>query len=430
MSKNAATKEKVGTPTNQNIALLQPLKSPMSTPKATASAPPPLEQSSAAAPVSEQGKSKSEFLNRLFYTLLMAYVFLALIAAGAEICIPLVLGILMMMFREVLRINQKERKDRQMPYFRILPWWFLFVTVVVVSAANLRAPLVATFPVLHSVYHSFGLVAFSLYMTGLVAFVLSLKKGMYRYQFHQFTWMAMTLIFIVVQGSLQVTNMLYGMVWFLLPITCVVNNDIWAYGFGKCFGRTKLLSLSPKKTMEGFIGAWFFTTIWGFWFAGFLSRFPSLTCPKEDFINPMTCDVRPLFVSETVALPSIVGLLSGGYLTTISLCPLQIHSFAFSMFASLLAPFGGFFASGLKRAFKLKDFGDLIPGHGGMTDRMDCQIIMGLFTYVYLRSVVFVSDNGGSACPSVEQIVQCAVAMTAGQRAELLQRLQALGSFA
>ena len=44
-------------------------------------------------------------------------------------------------------------------------------------------------------------------------------------------------------------------------------------------------------------------------------------------------------------------------------------------FASLVAPFGGFFASGFKRAFDIKDFGDSIPGHGGMTDRMDCQCV-------------------------------------------------------
>lgn len=43
-----------------------------------------------------------------------------------------------------------------------------------------------------------------------------------------------------------------------------------------------------------------------------------------------------------------------------------------SLFASLIAPFGGFFASGFKRAIKIKDFADVIPGHGGITDRMDC----------------------------------------------------------
>ena len=47
-----------------------------------------------------------------------------------------------------------------------------------------------------------------------------------------------------------------------------------------------------------------------------------------------------------------------------------------SLFASLVAPFGGFFASGLKRAAQVKDFGDVIPGHGGLTDRFDCGMLM------------------------------------------------------
>ena len=53
---------------------------------------------------------------------------------------------------------------------------------------------------------------------------------------------------------------------------------------------------------------------------------------------------------------------------------LQFHAVVLAAFASIIAPFGGFFASGFKRGFKIKDFGDSIPGHGGMTDRMDCQV--------------------------------------------------------
>jgi phosphatidate cytidylyltransferase len=58
------------------------------------------------------------------------------------------------------------------------------------------------------------------------------------------------------------------------------------------------------------------------------------------------------------------------------------------LFASIIAPFGGFFASGFKRAFKIKDFGDSIPGHGGITDRMDCQMVMAVFAYIYHQSFV------------------------------------------
>jgi len=63
---------------------------------------------------------------------------------------------------------------------------------------------------------------------------------------------------------------------------------------------------------------------------------------------------------------------------------LQCHALVLATFASIVAPFGGFFASGFKRAFKIKDFGDSIPGHGGITDRFDCQIMMGMFTCLYL----------------------------------------------
>ena len=79
----------------------------------------------------------------------------------------------------------------------------------------------------------------------------------------------------------------------------------------------------------------------------------------------------------------------------------MLHSLSLSVFASLLAPFGGFFASGFKRAFKVKvhsffvqynlslrekllqDFADVIPGHGGLVDRFDCQLLMALFANVY-----------------------------------------------
>lgn len=63
-------------------------------------------------------------------------------------------------------------------------------------------------------------------------------------------------------------------------------------------------------------------------------------------------------------------------MTTIPYAPYQYHLLFMACFASLVAPFGGFFASGFKRAFNIKDFGHSIPGHGGMTDRMDCQYVI------------------------------------------------------
>lgn len=56
-------------------------------------------------------------------------------------------------------------------------------------------------------------------------------------------------------------------------------------------------------------------------------------------------------------------------------------------------PAGGFFASGFKRAFKMKDFGQTIPGHGGVTDRFDCQMIMAMFAYVYYWNYVASTEH-------------------------------------
>ena len=76
-----------------------------------------------------------------------------------------------------------------------------------------------------------------------------------------------------------------------------------------------------------------------------------------------------------------------------NLSSLEINAMVLGFFAGFIAPFGGFFASGVKRAFKIKDFGDSIPGHGGMTDRMDCQIMMGMFTCVWIHTILNTHDT-------------------------------------
>ena len=65
-----------------------------------------------------------------------------------------------------------------------------------------------------------------------------------------------------------------------------------------------------------------------------------------------------------------------------------------ALFSALIAPFGGFFASGLKRGLKIKDFADSIPGHGGYADRFDCHIVVSFFVYIYLTQVVYKNTYG------------------------------------
>ena len=52
-----------------------------------------------------------------------------------------------------------------------------------------------------------------------------------------------------------------------------------------------------------------------------------------------------------------------------------------SAVASFASPFGGFLASGLKRAYGIKDFSNALPGHGGFYDRVDCIVISDMVAY-------------------------------------------------
>ena len=67
---------------------------------------------------------------------------------------------------------------------------------------------------------------------------------------------------------------------------------------------------------------------------------------------------------------------------------IQLVALGLALFASTVAPFGGFAASATKRAFNIKDFDSLFPGHGGFTDRMDCQFIMGMAAWIAYTSFV------------------------------------------
>ncbi|KAM3351482.1 hypothetical protein ACQJBY_023449 [Aegilops geniculata] len=224
-----------------------------------------------------------------------------------------------------------------------------------------------------------------------VWFILTLKKKTYNYQFKQYAWTHMILLTVFAQSSFTVANIFEGMFWFLLPASLIVINDIAAYLFGFFLGRTPLIKLSPKKTWEGFIGASVTTIISAFLLANVMGHFQWLTCPRKDLSTGwLTCDPGSMFKPEHYFLGDWV--------------PQWWHALALGLFASIIAPFGGFFASGFKRAFKIKDFGDSIPGHGGITDRMDCQMVMAVFAYIYHQS--FISPHNFSVDTILDQIVR------------------------
>jgi phosphatidate cytidylyltransferase len=98
---------------------------------------------------------------------------------------------------------------------------------------------------------------------GFVFFVTNLKKGQYKRQFRQFGWMHMALLLVVFQSHFIVNNILEGLIWFIISTSLVICNDIFAYVCGFFWGKNQLITLSPKKTIEGFVGGWICTMIFG-----------------------------------------------------------------------------------------------------------------------------------------------------------------------
>lgn len=227
----------------------------------------------------------------------------------------------------------------------------------------------------------------------------------------------MALYFLIVQAHFVINNIFEGLIWFFIPAALVITNDIFAYVCGITFGRTQLIQLSPKKTVEGFIGAWICTIIFGYGLVNILIRYKYFICPVTDLganlWTGLECTPNPVFIPKPYQLPAWTGLDKVMYIE-----PIQFHILAFATFASLIAPFGGFFASGLKRTFKIKDFGESIPGHGGVTDRMDCQFIMGFFAHVYYHSFIAVYKA------SVGEIIETAInGLTVEQQLEVVRGL-------
>ncbi|XP_024908656.1 phosphatidate cytidylyltransferase 1-like isoform X3 [Cynoglossus semilaevis] len=313
----------------------------------------------------------------------MISFFFLIICMGPIILILTVMMVQIKCFQEIITIGYRVYRSYELPWFRTLSWCFLRYFLVCVNYFFYGETLADYFGALVqreeplqflSRYHRF--ISFALYLAGFCMFVLSLVKKHYRLQFYM--------------SHLVIQNLFEGMIWFIVPISIVICNDIMAYLFGFFFGRTPLIKLSPKKTWEGFIGGFFSTVLFSFMLAYLLSQFQYFVCPvgfnSETNGFTIECETTEIFILQMYTLPAVIQNTLGW--KTVKLYPFQIHSIFLSSFASLIGPFGGFFASGFKRAFKIKDFASTIPGHGGIMDRFDCQYLMATFVHVYIASFI------------------------------------------
>ncbi|KAI3504399.1 hypothetical protein L1887_25853 [Cichorium endivia] len=309
--------------------------------------------------VNDQNKYKSMWI-RTYSSVWMLVGFMLVVYLGHLYLWGMIVVIQILMASELFNLLRRAHEDRRLPGFRLLNWHFFFTAMLYVYGRILSQQIMHAvtpekfFYKLATSFMKYQMViCYFLYITGFMWFILTLKAKM-----------------------------------FLLPASLIAINDVAAYFFGFFFGKTPLIKLSPKKTWEGFIGASVTTVISAF-LVRLISKLKVILIGYFHFIlegdlstSWLECDPGPIFTPETFELPD------GLPWKEISVLPVQWHALCLGLFASVIAPFGGFFASGFKRAFKIKDFGGSIPGHGGFTDRMDCQMVMAVFAYIYHQSFV------------------------------------------
>jgi CDP-diglyceride synthetase len=113
------------------------------------------------------------------------------------------------------------------------------------------------------------------------------------------------------------------------------------------------------------------------------------SCKVPSFMEDKTWSVLSLFPEVVLEYakqnPLLVQAMDFVSAFSVECNAAQWHGLCLGAIASTVAPFGGFFASAIKRAYNIKDFESFLPGHGGITDRMDCQFIMNVGTYVYFQ---------------------------------------------
>jgi phosphatidate cytidylyltransferase len=133
-----------------------------------------------------------------------------------------------------------------------------------------------------------------------------------------------------------------GILWIFFILVLAFAGDIAAYYVGRGIGKGKLLpEVSPAKTVEGTIGL----------FAG---------------------SVAGCLLFRQFFIPSL---------------PL-VHAAVLGFVGSIVGQLGDLSESALKRATGVKDSGTLLPGHGGILDRLDCLMFIAPFVYYYRVFVI------------------------------------------
>ncbi len=163
-----------------------------------------------------------------------------------------------------------------------------------------------------------------------------------------FVWMIFVMIFINLSLIYPIVNS-SGRSFFFTALLISVFTDIFALISGKVLGKRFIYpSISPNKTLEG--------TLFGLMIPSFLFIFSGYLFIEFDILGSEV-------FSEFLVISQLID--SFGYLI----------SFFIILISSLASISGDLLASKAKRLMGIKDFGNLLPGHGGVLDRIDSHII-------------------------------------------------------
>ncbi|WP_323847925.1 MAG: phosphatidate cytidylyltransferase [Phytoplasma sp.] len=150
-------------------------------------------------------------------------------------------------------------------------------------------------------------------------------------------FLLLILFYIVFSNACFLVLVSFNYQWFLYLFVITIANDSFAFLGGILFGKHLLYpSVSPKKTWEGF-------------FCGIIMTF-IIVC----FLFPNQI-IKPLFL-------------------------------LFTLCNCVISQIGDLISSKFKRDFSVKDFDDIIPGHGGLLDRFDSLLFLSFFVILFLSS--------------------------------------------
>ena len=385
-----------------------------------------------AVPLKREPTTWKKILTRTVAACAMITMYLSILSAGHLYCILLVFLVQIELYRELVNVRYVEAKELQMPWFRTIQWSWFFAAIIsnygegiykfLKENEDIKTYTTSTLKIwkLTDILKYHGYFFFLMYCILFICTVLTLKVGIVRFQISQFMWSIVTICLVVFQVKYFTQIALCGLFWYFFPMATVVMNDVSAYFCGITFGRkfikAPFLSLSPNKTWEGFIGAAILTLIFSWYWPLLLSKSTWFTCPAENlsfwpFPESLQCDINPVFLTRTYTSVPLFG--------TLTVLPIQVHGLYYGLFASLVAPFGGFMASAIKRAYHKKDFDSLIAGHGGLMDRMDCQLMMLAFTAFHYRHFIV-------NAPSIKKMIDLFKLMGESDQLELINQLKKL----